>query len=311
MTMFTSNKKIWKIILYVMVCVLLCLWLLFSNNLIAKLSGSDLKKDHMENYAESTIPCDVHIDSIYIGGDLAQICAIKGWALGEATADNQERYTKYVFISDDEVYSVDATLSERTDVVAVYRDVLPEETSIELGALASFSPIIMKNGIYELYAYCWENEQEYGIVSTGMKFLKNGKTFEEYSFQSEETDVKDAQEKLAYYALDGISSSDMNLQIFGWGFLENMDCEDQEVYVRLISETESRTFTTEQRTREDVARAYENELYQESGFGAVIPLDQLESGSYRLELLLKNGDRIAGATKGTIEISEDGTVAYE
>ena len=130
------------------------------------------------------------------------------------------------------------------------------------------------------------------------------------TFESEKVENLIAQEDLVYSSVDLVSNNNTMLEIVGWGFIENMDCSQQTVYVKLDNGTESETYTTEQKTRSDVAESYKNEQYAASGYSAEIPLEQLGAGSYQLELFVKNGDTIASAIKGTVQIAEDGTIMY-
>ena len=309
MSININKKKLLRLI-YILLCILFITYMLCSNILFSTISGSTLHKDSLENFQNNTTNCMAYLDSISIGEDLFQISTLSGWAFGGTNKSNYTRNSKFVFISDKNIYSMDATLSERADVQSVYDSMLPEDSSINLGAMASFSPIVMADGIYELYVYCWENEQDYGLVSTGKKFLKEGRVFKEYTFQSENIENMTAQEDLVCNAVEIVSQNDGMLEIVGWGFIENMDCSQQTVYVKLDNGTESETYTTEQKTRSDVAESYKNEQYAASGYSAEIPLEQLGAGSYQLELFVKNGDTIASAIKGTVQIAEDGGVSY-
>ena len=92
--------------------------------------------------------------------------------------------------------------------------------------------------------------------------------------------------------------------------LRNIFCSQQEVYVQLVGQNVNKTYTTEQTDRPDVADAYENNQYTQSGFAAKIPIDQLEVGSYSLEIFLKYGARVASENMGTIELLANGAVNY-
>ena len=89
-----------------------------------------------------------------------------------------------------------------------------------------------------------------------------------------------------------------------------MDSAEQEVYVKLNNGVDNRTYTTEPKERMDVAEAYGNEQYVLSGYVAKIPLEQVKAGNYQLEVFVKNGDTVASTIEGTVQITEDGTVAY-
>lgn len=306
----TNNLK-GKHILYIVCCLLFLLYLLFSDAIFARLAGSSLRKDHIENYNNGTAQGHAYIDSFTVGTDLFQRSSINGWAMCETDQNNDNRFTKFIFVSEENVYSVEADLWERGDVRNVYADSLPENTSIDLGAQAMYSPILMANGIYELNVYCWENEQDYGLIKTGLKFRKDGRVFEEYIFQSEETDPLSAGEELKHCAVDIVSASNSVLEITGWAYLENQDCNSQEVFVQLTNDSGSKLYTTESKSRPDVSEAFDNVLYENCGYTAKIPVEQLEPGTYSLEVFLRHGERIASASKGTLRIKADNVVTYK
>ncbi len=305
------NKARFKWILYGLACTVFILFLLFSNEIFAGLSGTNLRKDSMENYQNGTAVCRANLDGYTIGTNLLQQSALSGWAFSETHIGNENREVKYIFASEENVYSLEAELLRRPGVKEAFLDLLSEESTNMLGAIASFSPITMEDDIYELYIFCWENEQDYGLASTGKKFLKQGRTFKEYIFQSIETETLVAEEPISRCTVDEVGLDAETIEISGWAFLEGMDCAEQEVFVQLTGENGTKTFTTESRERADVAEAYGSDGYLKSGYVARIPAAELEAGSYTLELYVKNGDRIAGTEKGTLQISEDGTAAYQ
>ena len=89
-----------------------------------------------------------------------------------------------------------------------------------------------------------------------------------------------------------------------------MDCSQQEVYVELTNGAGSSVYTTQQKDRPDVAEAYKSERYTQSGYIASIPLELLEAGQYDVEIFIKNGERVARVSAGTIQLLEDSTVSY-
>lgn len=306
------NKGFFKYIIYFIIVVLFFCYLKFSSNIFASLAGSELKTDNLENYQHSTSMGQAHFDTFVIGDDLFQISYLGGWAFCDTKDDNENRSSKLLFVSEDgTTYSVEADLSERADVRSTFPQYLPTNSSLKLGIMASFSPIIMKPGVYDLYVYCWENDHDYGLINTGKRFIKQGSTFKDYIFQSEAITQLTPNEDLTYGVIDIISVVDSFAEITGWTFLEDVDSSQQEVYVQLTSSSDSKVYTTEQKARTDVAAAYENELYTQSGYTARIPMDQLAAGSYHLEILVKFDNRIASAAKGTMTINSDGTVTYD
>lgn len=307
-----NKKKVLKYAIYLLLVILFFFYLKFSNNIFASLAGSELAADDFENYQQSTATGQAHFDTFTIGEDIFQISYLGGWAFCDTKEDNENRSSTLLFVSEDNTtYSIDAQLNERADARSVYSELLPANSTLKLGVMASFSPIIMKPGIYDLYVYCWENDHDYGLINTGKKFIKQGSSFKEYVFQSEEIPSLAPNEDLPYSRVDTASALGSSIEISGWAFIENTGCDQQDVYIRLTNDSFDKTYTTEQKTRTDVAEAYENDLYIQSGFTAMIPADQLETGSsYSLEIILENGEQIASKGHGGIIIHGDGIVTY-
>lgn len=298
-----------KLALYLLLVALFILWLLFSNYIISLQAQSRLRPDDFSD--ELTKQGYSAIDTIVVNDEsILEDLSMSGWAFIPTLEDNHKREVQLVFISSDNTYSVDLLLVDRPDVLRAYRTMFGDEYTKAVGYEVEFSTANMKNGIYDVYFYCKENDINFGLVSTGKKFLKQGKTFTEYIFESEQVDGLISQTDLIYSSVDTVSSNNSILEISGWGFVENTDCENQEVYVKIDNGMESKTYTTEQRSRPDVAEAYENEQYARSGYVAKIPLEQVKAGNYQLELFVKNGDAVASAIKGTIQITEDGAVTH-
>lgn len=305
-------NKYRKIILYILFLLFFILWMLFSNSFFASFSPDQLTSRQESEYKSLTKVGYGIVDNIVQNDtSLIEDISMSGWALIPTYLSNASREIELVFISKENTYSVNAHLKSRPDVFVVYSDIYGDQLSDLLGYEVEFSTATMKNGIYTLDIYCWENEQDYGLVHTGRKFIKQGTTFKEYIFQSEAITQLTPNEDLTYGVIDIISVVDSFAEITGWTFLEDVDSSQQEVYVQLTSSSDSKVYTTEQKARTDVAAAYENELYTQSGYTARIPMDQLAAGSYHLEILVKFDNRIASAAKGTMTINSDGTVTYD
>lgn len=304
-------NKYRKIILYILFLLFFILWMLFSNSFFASFSPDQLTSRQESEYKSLTKVGYGIVDNIVQNDtSLIEDISMSGWALIPTYLSNASREIELVFISKENTYSVNAHLKSRPDVFVVYSDIYGDQLSDLLGYEVEFSTATMKNGIYTLDIYCWENEQDYGLVHTGRKFIKQGTTFKEYIFQSEMTTQLTSNEDLTCGVIDTASAVDSFLEITGWAFLEDVDSSQQEVYIQLTSSSGSKTYTTESKTRADVAKSYENELYTQSGYIAKIPMDQLETGSYDLEIFVKSDSRIASIAKGTIHLLEDGTVSY-
>ena len=312
MNISTNKSRLRKIWIYFLIVILFIAWLQLSNDIMARLSGKYLKPLSSEDFADLPVKEGYSAFDKIVANEnsIFEELSILGWAFVPTLEDNSQREVQLIFMSEENGYSIELSSVSRAEVVHVFSDMFGENRTDFIGYEVEFSTANMKDGIYSAYFYCKENDTDFGLVDGDKKFIKEGKSFSEYIFQSEEAENLVAQKDLVYSVVDKVSGSDSTLEIVGWGFIENMDCSQQTVYVKLDNGTESRTYTTEQKTRSDVAKSYKNEQYAASGYRAEIPLKQLGAGSYQLELFVKNGDTIASAIKGTVQIAEDGDVSY-
>jgi hypothetical protein len=76
--------------------------------------------------------------------------------------------------------------------------------------------------------------------------------------------------------------------------------------VRLTYEDgNSVTYDTQSISRPDVVTAYKSQLYNKSGFTAIIPKDELQDGNIQIDVLVKNGDSIYLAEKKYVYVYND------
>lgn len=307
-----NTNKTFKVLLYISFVGIFIFWMMFSNQIISHSAGLSLKKVSFSSYSESTTPIHVHIDQMIIGEDLLKQVSIAGWMFGESRVSNSERYSGLLFVHENQhdVYLVDAVLNERADVRSVYQDLLPQNSTLNIGMMASFSTIGMKEGVYSLYAYCKENDQEFGIQDTNIKFMKNGTSYEQYHFVSESIPEIAIYNAEMNAELDIVNADKDYLYLYGWAFIKDAICANQSVFIKMSNDDKQLTFTTQPMIRKDVADAYKSEQYFMSGYQAAIPLKDMMPGEYLVEVIVKNGENTASEIFGQIDIFADGTTSY-
>jgi hypothetical protein len=142
---------------------------------------------------------------------------------------------------------------------------------------------------------------------------KDSKGISPYVWVSSKCKISEAQvEKNIKYMIDSISSTnDDNMRINGWSFIEGVDTDNQLVYLMLTYENgETAIYNTEGYLREDVGRAYKSNLYNNSGFKAVIPTSEIGEGDIKIEVLVEKNGIVYLSPKSNSYLSEDG-VKYE
>lgn len=260
-----------------------------------------LMKADINNYKKDRI--FFSIDSIRFRDDLLGKIDILGWAFGETEKDNSEKEIWLIFKEDgrDYLYKYKANfIYYRPDVYNAYRE-NTRVRGVYHGLKCSLSTVSMKNGIYNLYVYCKENNENYGVIDTGIKIKKDAGKIYKYTWNSAPQSVIETQatEKNNRSTIDSVSITDEGcLKIVGWAFIDGLETADQSVYVRLLSEDgTTATYNTQSVSRPDVGKAYKNDIYNESGFKAVIPIDMLPAGDIKIEILVENDGNIYKAQK--------------
>ena len=305
--MFTRKRKI-----YIVVCVIFLTLLVLSDTIIANIVGNNFVRisNDIEKYQKDDV-CYSFRD-VKSRGDVFHSADFVGWAFCETESDNSNKEISIILLNDKRTYVYKVSPTKRVDVVRAYR----KDRKIKgkhHGISTTVSTVGVKNGIYKVYIFCKENEKNYGLVYTGKMIKKDSRGINPYVWVSSKCKISEAQvEKNIKYKIDSISSTnDDNMRINGWSFIEGVDTDNQLVYVRLTYENgETAIYNTEGYLREDVGRAYKSNLYNNSGFKAVIPTSEIGEGDIKIEVLVEKNGIVYLSPKSNSYLSEDG-VKYE
>lgn len=306
---------------YAVAMASLLIWLFFSNSIIVDLSkknsfreiiwDDELLHDDVDFYLEG--------GEIQIGNDLLETFGISGWAFVDTEEDNSDRYASVILKGDDVCYESKFTnYIKRTDARSYASN--GKLKSYMVGIANDFSTVNIKDGVYDLYISCRENEMNYGITDTGhsMKYFgiqveKSGKLLKQYMWRAKQiTSVIKISEK--DYTLGGIDSfwtdlletEDGRLNVRGWVSVKNLNCDTQEVYIEVKGQDGSVTqYTTKKVLREDVANKYETENYKKSGYKTSIPIENISNGQYFVKVLLKNENKVWSSKPYMLKKSDD------
>ena len=298
----------WGLMLYLLIAVVLLLWLAVSNDVIVKIAGQDIEETVMSDYQSTPGLIRYAVDEFNEQGNILEQVTFNGWAYHVSEHPNFDRKVYLIFKSIDAAYVVETDLKERTDLKELAEQDFGEERSKTLGYGTVFSTVRMKDGVYELYFYCWENEQDYGLINTGKYYRKNGSVFEETEWESLELqDVPEAPLS-GYGHLDSVSQESGYLSMSGWAYLEEVDAQGQEAYILLEQDGGiAQCFTTQRYQRMDIGESC-GERYEQSGVKARIPLDELD-GEYMVSILLQSEDAAGCISCGKILIENGSLVS--
>ena len=297
-----KTKKISYIIIWVVFIVLL----LFSNTIVASFRKNNMERTHIKIEEFKKDQVYYAVDEIDFKNDIFDSFIFKGWVYCETNKENNEKTASILLANDNQRYIKALNLSKRTDVTQAFKEKYKIRGSYH-GIQGVFSTVGVKNGIYNVYIYCRENNENYGLVDTGMKLKKDGKGISEYKWESTKTNISTHVEHLkAKSNLDSAITAEGYLQINGWSFVDGFDTASQSVYIRLSNEDgTTATYSTQSYYRYDVGTAFKNIIYDKSGFTAIIPKDELQDGNIQIDVLVKNGDSIYLAEKKYVYVYND------
>ncbi len=137
-----------------------------------------LRKAETYKFDNLSSELNYKLDSFIENQDILSSVEFIGWAFIPSQQANDNKEIKLVFVSEDNRYEVDTALQERFDIRAVLQE--NKVSGYKHGFRTRFSPLKMKNGIYNLYLFCYENEEISGMVDTGRMYLKTYRNFSEY-----------------------------------------------------------------------------------------------------------------------------------
>ncbi len=302
-----------KKLFYIIFCIIFLITLLFSNRIIILL----LKN----NFIETTVSIvnlkkddvDFCIDDLNCHTDIFDSFNLDGWAFCETLIDNDNKEVYAFLINDKNIYRTKMELMRRDDIARIFG-----EKQRVRGRFHGFSELMstvgVKNGIYELYLYCKENDENFGLVNTGIMLKKEAHGMSKYTWVSTLSNISSpVEDKQARNSIDSVNiTTEGYLQIVGWSFIDGLDASDQSVYVRLsYDKGTTTTYSTQSVLRRDVGKVFKNDLYNNSGFKAVMPADEVPDGDIMIEVLVENGGKIYLASNVYMYSSDASDVTNE
>jgi len=324
MHMTQRKKKIFLI--YIGMMAVFVLWLICSNSVIVSISGAAKLKE--VEFEKSLFKDDIYyaIDTIEILHNFPECLDISGFAFAETEVDNSNKSVSIFLKGKDICYQAECNLFPKNSIHKRF----PHNHILgrTVGFMADISTLGMKDGVYDLYVYCKENEENYGIANAdygasnvGLRIEKRGTTLSYYPWEAEQRSelLIPSQGETAVGAVDSASVEDDRLSVWGWAFAEGQDCAAQTVYLELTDEQgEVRQYTTKSAFRDGVVAEYKSTLYRNSGYRTSISLEDIADGTYTMRAILENGGKVWASqsyslTKqgNTVQLGGQGAVTEE
>lgn len=284
-------------VIYITIIILFLVYLFNANNIISSFFRDTVTKTDLTSYQTKDF-VNYSVDEFAEYGGLLEKISFKGWAFCETSAMNNQKKISLVFVSDNNVYEFTDKVSNRYELYKAFNG-SKKIQGTKHGFVWEFSTIPMRNGIYELYIYCRENDQNYGFVKTDKLYKKDVNGFKEYTWISSKIKkslTTDATIQNVNSSIDKFEvMEDDSINIIGWAFLNEKDCLNQKVYLEITdSGGITVTYNTKLMERRDVGDVFKSSKYNQSGFSALIPSGDLEKGEATIRIYIENNGTIYG-----------------
>lgn len=265
----------------ILLCVINQIVAIFSGPHFEKWNGNvdELEKDFVSGNVES----EQNAKSI-----LEQV-SFSGWAYCITEEDNADKAVGIVLSNEKNNYIYASSPSiNRWDLSGR----VPPPKGDAHGFAMNVSTILVSDGTYDVYLYCKENEQNYGIKQTQYSLIKKGKKVVLGNWVSKSEPMRDLstlQHDAKLSVNPTIFEPENNiLTVNGYGFLPDLNAANQNIYVCFEYEGgRAALFKARKITRQDVANYFGNQLYAESGFEARIPAEKLQPQPYDITILVE------------------------
>ena len=312
------RKKKLLITLYCFGMAVFAIWLILSSTIIVEhFNHGSVKAVDFESiktkYTKDDICYALSNSGMTYRGGILQKIFFDGWALCETKEDNTDRQAGIVLhnVENGSSYDIQVDPVSRVDIPIVLPSILHRKTDVpsaNVGIKCEISALNFEDGIYDIYLYCYENEVNYGFGIIPSQMEKSGDDIKFYSWSSHEQTEPDGERHAepVTACLDGVNLDKENVRLFGWGFVDGKDSADAAVTLQLEGSQGVRFYSTRSQKREDVAKHYESDLYEQSGWYALVPLDRLESDMYSVRVLVENQGEIWSSRTYAMEKTSDG-----
>ncbi len=177
------ERKI-KLFLYVMGMLLVLSWVSFSTGWFLKnrqMTAAEKTSDNLEALNKNDVYYDIVFEPV---GTLKQfkVMDYQGWVFTPTEGENANREVTLYFVRGWDRYKLtvvdpkqpreENSFIARPDVLMAFPDLpIPND---RVGIVGEFSAALMRDGAYDVYVYCKENEENYGLVKTQYRFEKKG-----------------------------------------------------------------------------------------------------------------------------------------
>ena len=281
--------------LYILGMTIWIAWLILSTPMIAYLNGgSKVKIIDFDQIPVKDSAC-WEITADRDEENLPELYSAEGYAFIEkgSEEDHPERKVSLVFRGESVCYEVPAELFY-TDINFLFLN-KPRKNGGHWHFAVDFSTLNIKDGTYDYFIFCRENEETYGLTDTGYQITKRNGKFTRHPARGKpvEDRIIPTRDEQFDVAIDTAAITETGLTIKGWAIVPEQNCTDRKVYIQLMDEQGGvRQFAAHSEAREDVARAYNEVRYGYCGYMMSLPAAELPDGNWELKLLIDHNGQV-------------------
>lgn len=312
-----KKRNIIFIVIYLIGMLVIVGWICLSNKIISKMNNNEtVRVVDFETEWDFYLQDYIHyvavsgVDYIRYDGGMFDKLSVSGWAFCETEEDNANRKVSLLLKSTDKCYELIPYITIRNDVpinVPVDLNRPDMKISSNTGYTGQFSLVDVKNGTYDIYLCCWENSTNHGIADLLYQLNKQEENVDIHIWHAKAIDVLlgVTQDKQTIGYLDKISAKNDYFVVYGWEYIPDKNCNSQKVYVEITDvDGASKQYEAKMLTRADVAKAYNNPYYGQSGYQSNIPLSDFTDGKYSVRILVENEGEVWQSKEYNMQIKE-------
>ena len=292
--------------------LILIIWLFSANSVIARISGlSSPRKITISDFESMRdIPGRFAIDSFQCDNILGNL-SLGGWAFAYTEEDNSNRTVSIILKDNYRCFELPFdSYTPRADVIQAYS--LRHNFNNMLGYGGDFSLATLDQGTYDIYFYCYENDTDKGKIDTNLKLVVTkdgceysrrlgGGDLEQWTSERVEPILVPTNSKNNLMTIDVAGLERDKIIIKGWSLVEGQDSTNSNIYISLRDENGNVfQYTTKLIKRPDVADAYHDTIYTNSGFATAIPVEDIANGTWTFNILVENSGMIWGSDSKTV-----------
>lgn len=285
-----------KFILKLFIGGLFACWMFFSTSIITSIVNRDVKIQQLSEIPmNNQVSVYYWIDDSTVSDNLMNTVSIYGWLVGAPETYMTNKKVSIVLASDQYIYEIEGAVFPETNVLNMLKDRGLEIINDNVRFGASFSPLTLKNGVYQMYLLCKDGENSVGVAATNSFFKQEASGFRKYDKVSDNVKrpkLLNENKAMGYGWVDEIKKDGKYININGWGFLDKMDSYYQQAFIAIKGGDDEESFyLASPYERFDLVGLNDNIKNQHSGISAKIYIGDSPIKNEDITIYVTNGNK--------------------